>query len=167
VNCNGSGEGVEIKEFKYSPFVDEVRPYVDAIRLDKEYEIILDTSFADTEEKSLRSCISELEINAFGLLDLLAFLKAIPGKNGALSSILQTVAGEHISHEEQDRDAWICVCGNTPDHGGFYACDEDGDLIEPGNEWEYLYRCEDCGRVIDVRDHKVIGINLNPNNEEA
>ncbi|MNR68774.1 hypothetical protein D3C85_1935450 [compost metagenome] len=54
-----------------------------------------------------------------------------------------------------------------PSYSGFYACDEDGDLIEPGNEWEYLYRCEYCGRVINDRNLQVIGINLNPNNEEG
>jgi len=169
LNCElqRTGRRVEIKVFKYSPFCNEVSPYIDAIRLNEEDEIILDTSFADIEEKYLRSCISELEIDAFGLLDLLGFLKAVPGKNGALPSILDAVTGEYITHEEQDKYAWICICGNTPDHGGFYSCDEDGDLIEPGDEWEHLYRCEDCGRVIDDRDHKVIGINLNPNNEEA
>lgn len=160
------GRRVEIAELKYNPFGEEVSPYIDAIRLDEELQLMLDTSFADVKEKSLRACVSELEIDAFGLLDLLELLKAVPGKNGALPSILKPVSGEYITHEEQDRDAWVCVCGNTPDHGGFYSCDEDGDLIEPGNDWEYLYRCETCGRVVDDRDHKVIGMNLNPNDEE-
>lgn len=161
------GRKVEIKELKYSPFRDEVSPYIDAIRLDENSEIILDTSFADTSEKSLLCCISELEVDFFCLLDLLGLLKEIFDENGALPSILIPVTGECITHEEQDRDGWVCVCGNMPCYGGFYSCDEDGDLIEPGDEWGHLYRCEDCGRVIDDRDHKVIGINLNPNNEEA
>jgi hypothetical protein len=158
---------VGITELKFNPFTDGVSSYIDAIRMDENAEIILETSFADTSEKLLRSCISDQEIDFFGLLDLLELLKAVTGKNGALPSILKPVAGEYITNEDQDRDAWICVCGNMPCYGGFYSCDEDGDLIEPGDEWEYLYRCETCGRVIDDRDHKVIGINLNPNNEEA
>jgi hypothetical protein len=161
------GRKVEIRELKYTPFAEEVCWYMEAIRLDDELEPVIDTSFADISEKSLRSCIFEQEIDLFGLLDLLELLKAVPGKNGALASVLKPVVAEHITHEEQDRDAWVCICGNTPDHGGFYSCDEDGDLIEPGNEWECLYRCERCGRVIDDRDHRVIGINSNPNNEEA
>nr|WP_199082486.1 hypothetical protein [Pedobacter sp. ASV19] len=135
--------------------------------MDENAEIVIDTSFADTSEKFLRSCISDLEIDFFGLLDLLELLKGMEEKNGILPSILKPVTGEYITHEEQDRDAWVCVCGNMPCHGGFYSCDEDGDLIEPGDEWEYLYRCETCGRVIDDRDLKVIGINLNPNSEEV
>lgn len=161
------GRAVAIAELKHNPFGDEIGPYVDEIGLDKEFTIMLKTAFADTDEKSLRACISELEIDAFGLIDLLELLKSLPGKNGVLPSVLTPVTGEYISNEPQDRDAWTCLCGNTPDHGGFYSCDEDGDHIEPGNEWEFLYRCNDCGRVIDDRDHSVIGINLNPNDEEV
>ena len=161
------GRTVAMTELKFNPFNDEVSIYMDAIQLDENAEIIIDTSFADTSEKFLRSCISGLEIDFFGLIDLLELLKGVEGKNGALPSILKPVTGEYITNEEQDREAWICLCGNMPCYNGFYSCDEDGDLIEPGNEWEYLYRCETCGRVIDDRDHKVIGINLNPNNEEA
>ncbi|MNL27438.1 hypothetical protein D3C87_1490300 [compost metagenome] len=94
-------------------------------------------------------------------------LKGVAGENGVLPSVLTPVTGELITHQEQDREAWVCVCGNMPNYNGFYACDEDGDLIEPGNEWEYLYRCEYCGRVINDRNLQVIGINLNPNNEEG
>jgi hypothetical protein len=158
---------VEITELEFNPFSGEVSTYIDAIRLDENAEIILDTSFADTTEKFLRSSISDLEIDFSGLIDLLQLLKGVEGKNGVLPSILKPVTGEYITHEEQDREAWVCVCGNMPSYSGFYACDEDGDLIEPGNEWEYLYRCEHCGRVINDRNLKVIGINLNPNNEEG
>jgi hypothetical protein len=158
---------VAITELKFNPFNDEVSTYMDAMRLDENEEIVIDTSFADSSEKFLRGCISDLEIDFFGLLDLLELLKRVEAKNGALPSILKPVTGEYITHEEQDRDAWVCLCRNMPCYSGFYSCDEDGDLIEPGDEWGYLYRCETCGRVIDDRDHRVIGINLNPNNEEA
>ncbi|MEQ7801915.1 hypothetical protein ABDJ41_19120 [Pedobacter sp. ASV1-7] len=161
------GRTVKFLELKYSPFCDEVIFYMDAIRLDENAEIILDTSFADASEKFLRSCISDLEINFFGLIDLLELLKGVEGKNGILPSIFKPVTGEYITHEQQDREAWVCLCGNMPNYNGFYACDEDGDLIEPGNEWEYLYRCEYCRRVINDRNLQVIGINLNPNSEEG
>jgi hypothetical protein len=158
---------VEITELKFNPFSGDVSIYMDAIRLDENADIVIDTSFADTTEKFLRGSISDLEIDFFGLIDLLELLKGIPGKNGALPSILKPVTDEFITHEEQDREAWVCVCGNMPCYNGFYACDEDGDLIEPGNEGEYLYRCEYCGRVINDKNLQVIGINLNPNNEEG
>lgn len=161
------GRAVAMKELEFNPFSDEVSTYMDAIRLDENKEVILDTSFADVSEKFLRNCISDLEIDFFGLLDLLELLKGVEGKNGILPSILRPVTGEFIIHEEQDREAWVCVCGNMSCYNGFYACDEDGDLIEPGNEWEYLYRCEYCGRVINDLNLQVIGINLNPNNEEV
>ena len=158
---------VVMNELKFNPFTDEVKPYIDAIQLDENEEIILNTSFADVQEKLLRNCIADLEIDFFGLLDLLELLKRVKGENGTLPSILEPVTGEYITYEEQDRNEWICICKNTPSHDGFYACDEDGDLIEPGNEGEYLYRCDYCGRVINYIDHKIIGINVNPNNEEG
>lgn len=158
---------VEITEFKFNPFIEEISTYVDAIRLDENAEIVIDTSFADTTEKFLRSSILDFEIDFFGLIDLLELLKGVPGENGVLPSVLKPVTGEFITHVEQDREAWVCVCGNMPCCNGFFACDEDGDLIQPGNEWEYLYRCEYCGRVINDRNLQVIGINLNPNNEEG
>ncbi|MFA4867966.1 MAG: hypothetical protein WC623_07205 [Pedobacter sp.] len=161
------GRTVTMKELEFSPFSEEVNIYIDAIRLDENAEIVIDTSFADTSEKFLRTCISDLEIDFFSLLDLLELLKRVEGKNGTLPSILKPVNGEYITHEQQDRELWVCVCGNMPNYNGFYACDEDGDLIEPGNEGEYLYRCEYCGRVINARNLQVIGINLNPNNEEG
>lgn len=158
---------VAITELKFSPFSGEVSPYIDAIGLNENAEIILNTSFADTSEKSLHSCVSDLEIDLLGLIDLLELLKGVDGRNGALPSILKPVTGEYITHEQQQGDEWICVCKNTACYDGFYACDEDGNLIKPGNDGEYLYRCEYCGRVINDKDHQVIGVNLNPNNEEA
>lgn len=160
------GRRVEIKELKFNPPPRKVRPHIKAISLDDGLEPFFDTSFAEVKRKSLRLCIADLDIDGFTLLGMLEMLKAVAGKNGALASIFRPVAGEYISHEDHDRYAWVCVCGNTPDTGGFYSCDEDGDLIEPGDEWKYLYRCDSCGRVIDDRDLKVIGINSNPNREE-
>ena len=62
---------VAMTELKFNPFADEVKPYFDVLRLDENAEIVIDTSFADVSEKFLRSCISDLEIDFFGLLDLL------------------------------------------------------------------------------------------------
>lgn len=160
------GRRVTTHELKYNPFLTKSGLYVQSLRLDENQKVICNISVSRVKEKPLVEFIISSEIDCYGLLDMLQLLKAIPGKNGALPSILTPVSGEIISNDELDRDAWICVCGNTPDHGGFYSCDQDGDHIEPGDEWESLYRCNDCGRVIDDRDHKVIGINLNPNDEE-
>lgn len=75
---------VAIVELKFNPFSDEVSTYMDVIRLDENAEIVIDTSFADTSEKFLRSCISDLEIDFFGLIDLLELLKGVEGKNGTV-----------------------------------------------------------------------------------
>jgi hypothetical protein len=71
---------------------------------------------------------------------------------------------EFITYEDGDEDNWVCICGNTPSDGGFDICDKQGNVIEPliGSDWDNLYRCAVCGRIIDQRNHEVVGINLNP-----
>ena len=66
---------------------------------------------------------------------------------------------EKITHEEQDKTAWVCLCGNTPDSEGFAACNAKGTEIEPirASGWDKLYVCNRCGRVIDQNDLTVVG----------
>jgi hypothetical protein len=65
---------------------------------------------------------------------------------------------EHISHESGSREAWICLCGNTPGDNGFYPCDEKGAEIEPDKFWvKPLYVCDNCGRIIHQDSLEVIG----------
>lgn len=63
-----------------------------------------------------------------------------------------------ISHEPHDEDAWECLCGNTPDNEGFYACTRDGYAVDPTPKlWkENLYMCFSCGRVIDMYSLEVV-----------
>lgn len=65
---------------------------------------------------------------------------------------------EHIAHEAQDPDAWVCLCGNTPVADGFFPCDLDGRLVEPTpREWTTsTYRCERCGRIINQHTLEVV-----------
>lgn len=55
-----------------------------------------------------------------------------------------------ISHEPHDKDAWVCICGNTPSMSGFDASDRNGVSVEPTpEEWGgKRYVCLECGRVI-------------------
>jgi hypothetical protein len=71
---------------------------------------------------------------------------------------------EHISHESNCDEAWICICGNTPTGGGFYPCDKNGDEMEPsiGSDWDNLYVCADCGRIINQATLEVVGRNPHP-----
>lgn len=55
---------------------------------------------------------------------------------------------ERITHEEGNKVAWVCICGNKPDADGFYPCDKKGDEMEPAAGWENLYVCGGCGRII-------------------
>jgi hypothetical protein len=66
---------------------------------------------------------------------------------------------EQISHEDDDVDAWVCLCGNTPPSDGFATCNADGDEIEPtlGGEWTSLYVCNRCDRIIDQDTLMVVG----------
>lgn len=66
---------------------------------------------------------------------------------------------EHISHEDDDDTAWVCLCGNTPDSDGFATCNADGNEIEPtvGGGWTSLYVCNRCGRIVDQENLAVVG----------
>jgi hypothetical protein len=69
---------------------------------------------------------------------------------------------ERITHEESDKDGWICICKNTPSGGGFYACDKEGNEMEPVEGWTGKYVCADCGRIINQETLEVVGRNPNP-----
>jgi hypothetical protein len=71
---------------------------------------------------------------------------------------------QHITYEGADRDAWVCLCGNEPIWDGFYACDTEGNETSPdiGSNWQNLYVCLRCGRIIKADDLAVIARNLNP-----
>jgi len=68
---------------------------------------------------------------------------------------------EYITHEPANKEAWKCICGNTPTGGGFYACNENGDEVEPTEkEWTTnLYVCADCGMIINQNTLEVVGQN--------
>lgn len=65
---------------------------------------------------------------------------------------------ERISAEEGWPDAWICLCGNTPNGDGFDPCDVYGNSVEPTEkEWTTnCYVCCYCGRVIDQDSLEVV-----------
>lgn len=71
---------------------------------------------------------------------------------------------EHIKHEAGNDEAWICLCNNTPTGDGFYPCNEKGDEMEPtiGSNWNGLYVCAKCGRIIDQKTLEVVGMNPHP-----
>jgi len=71
------GRTVGMDELPHIPFNDEVQPYIEAIRLDRDGEPVLDTSFADTHAKYLSSFISDSEIGHWDLIALLGMLQDI------------------------------------------------------------------------------------------
>ncbi len=48
---------------------------------------------------------------------------------------------EYITHDPADNEAWICICGNKPEHDGFFPCEDDGNEVSPdkGGLWVNLY----------------------------
>jgi hypothetical protein len=66
---------------------------------------------------------------------------------------------ERISHELDNDDAWICICGNMPDQDGFFPCNARGDEVEPTTEaWKTnWYVCNGCGRMFDQHTLIVMG----------
>jgi hypothetical protein len=67
---------------------------------------------------------------------------------------------EQIKHDEGNKEAWICLCGNTPTSDGFYPCDKDGNEVVPAEGWDNLYVCARCGRIIDQDSLEVLDQNL-------
>jgi hypothetical protein len=57
---------------------------------------------------------------------------------------------------ETDTGAWVCVCGDSE---GFCTCDSEGNEMEPliGSDWDALYACTGCGRIIHEDTLQVIG----------
>ena len=55
---------------------------------------------------------------------------------------------DHITIALGWPDAWVCICGNTPDSDGFFPCDAKGNEVEPVEGWKELYVCANCGRII-------------------
>jgi hypothetical protein len=70
------GRRVLIEEFTYNPFNSDIARYVNGINLDEEFGTILYTSFANTDCKHLASCMSDSEIDSWGLISLLDGLKS-------------------------------------------------------------------------------------------
>jgi hypothetical protein len=63
-----------------------------------------------------------------------------------------------------DEDAWHCICGNKAVQDGFYPCDTKGDEMVPdvGSDWDGLYLCARCGRIINQATLEVVGHNPDP-----
>lgn len=53
---------------------------------------------------------------------------------------------------------FTCICKNTPSDDGFFTTDIKGNELEPviGGEWENLYTCNSCGRVINQDTLEVV-----------
>jgi hypothetical protein len=71
---------------------------------------------------------------------------------------------EYITQDPDDVSAWVCICGNETGHAGFQPCDNAGIEIEPhlGSDWNDLYCCGQCDRIIDQNTLVVVGHNSNP-----
>ena len=67
------------------------------------------------------------------------------------------VTQERITHEADNGEAWICICGNTPSADGFFPCDAEGIEMEPVAGWKDLYVCARCGRIINQTSLDVVG----------
>lgn len=71
------GRAVEMKELEFIPFIEDVKDYVDTLRLDNRHEPVFDTSFNDVKEKYLSGFLSDEEIGHWQMIQLLRMLKKI------------------------------------------------------------------------------------------
>jgi hypothetical protein len=59
-----------------------------------------------------------------------------------------------------DTNWFVCLCGNTPDSEGFFACKQNGEITSPvvGGLWNgKTYVCGQCDRIIVENNLRVIG----------
>lgn len=72
--------------------------------------------------------------------------------------VMNKISAEKI---KTDRMGWMCICGNQPDYQGFYPSDEQGNELDPdgpfGKDWQQLWTCDRCGRIINDKTLKVVG----------
>lgn len=71
------GRTVAISELEFNPFIHEISIYIDGIYLNEDQQPVLFTSFADTDRKFLTQCMSDSEIDSWGLLGLLDGLRSV------------------------------------------------------------------------------------------
>jgi hypothetical protein len=76
----------------------------------------------------------------------------------------EVITLEKNSDGTDNEEAWVCICGNRPTDAGFFPCDADGNEMVPVKEsdWNGLYVCNSCGRIIDQDTLEVVGQNPNP-----
>lgn len=48
-----------------------------------------------------------------------------------------------------DDTTWLCPCGNTPHSQGFHPW--------PREDSPWVYRCDRCGRLVDIETRDIIG----------
>lgn len=68
---------VKIEEFNSNPFRDDIQWYMDTIRLDEDKEPVMDTAFADVNEKTLEQSLCDSEIGHWDIISLLESLTHI------------------------------------------------------------------------------------------
>lgn len=91
---------------------------------------------------------AEEPIDAFGLVfDTGSDGAVIEGTAAELLALAATIV-KHLSFDATQEDWWVCVCGNDPHGAGLYACDAEGNAMEPlvGSGWDGHYYCSSCGR---------------------
>jgi hypothetical protein len=71
---------------------------------------------------------------------------------------------EYIIRGSDDDADWICICGNETERLGFHPCDSAGNKMEPlaSSDWNDLYVCGKCGRIIDQNTLEVVGLSSEP-----
>lgn len=58
-----------------------------------------------------------------------------------------------LDYSKSSKHWLVCLCGNEPHINGFYACLEDGTMVEPdiNGPWDgHLYLCMGCGAIYDA-----------------
>lgn len=68
-------------------------------------------------------------------------------------AIVRSESGRPVA----EADDWVCICGNSTYLNGFYACDSDGNEIEPNALWDGIsWICGGCTRIINGQDGSLI-----------
>lgn len=152
------GRKVQLTELAFIPFPAELRDEINAIGIDLNGEPSLETNLDEYIEIELIDYFAKRQIGHWDLVYLLELLKAVGGKNGEMPSFCRRLTEFLSFHPEFNIQ--VCTCGNHERVDGFSFCDLDGNLFADASS--AYYRCNRCGRIIEKDQHRVLGINLNP-----
>lgn len=60
---------------------------------------------------------------------------------------------------DEPENGWVCLCANTAEQTGFFACDRQGEMVLNNTRAAKYLLCGRCGLIFKVKTQAVVGVN--------